>query len=215
MLSRVLYYTLWPVITLMTWFMEGLRWLFTQTYGTDHKNPLQQPLLPTPTATPDNQDPVSLPGWFAWLLRIVIGVPLVAALLAGTALLFSRMRRREGADEVRESSYEDGRLGEDLGGMLSGLFGGLRRGRHGDAGLDAARRLYYDVLDAGASARWSAKIPRRRWSSRRAWTGPSARRRRRASPRCSRTCATAASPRRHRPSRSCAKTGTTQALGPS
>jgi hypothetical protein len=54
--------------------------------------------------------------------------------------------RREDPLDVRESVYTEGRLSADLRGLLGALAGRLRPRLPHRESVDAARRLYYDVL---------------------------------------------------------------------
>jgi hypothetical protein len=147
-IGQAFYYALWPVFTAMEFVMRLIAEVFRAGFGSAaHKELI--PDQPSPTPTPENNATHDLPAWFAWVLRIGLGVPIFVALLAGTALLFTKFRRREEEDEVKESTYEDGRLGQDLSGMLSSFLGGLRRHPNVAVALDPVRRLYFEVVQAG------------------------------------------------------------------
>jgi hypothetical protein len=147
-IGQAFYYILWPIFTVLEFVMRIIAEIFRAGFGNAaHKELL--PDQPTATPTPENNATHDLPGWFAWVLRIGLGLPIVVALLAGTALLFTKFRNRELEDEVKESTYEEGRLGQDLSGMLNSFLGGLRRHPNVAAALDPARRLYFDVVQAG------------------------------------------------------------------
>jgi hypothetical protein len=146
-IGLALYYTLWPIFKVLEVLMRVVSEIFQAGFGQATKDLI--PGDPSPTPTPDETTTHELPGWFAWVLRIGLGVPIFVAILAATALLFTKFRKRDAEDEVKESTYEEGRLGQDLSGMLSGLFGGLRRHHADVAALDPARRLYFEVVQAG------------------------------------------------------------------
>jgi len=149
-LGLTIYYLLWPIFKVFEILMGAAASLFRSAFG---GNPLRElaPNQPTPTPTPEDNTTHAIPGWLAWVLRIVIGLPIAVAILASLALLFNKIRPGTGDEEVKESTYEEGRLGQDLQGMWQNFLGGLRRRRSEDPSLDAARRLYFEVVEAGAS----------------------------------------------------------------
>jgi hypothetical protein len=92
----------------------------------------------------------STPAWLQLLSRIIVTGSVAAAVLFVLAILFLRYARRRSPDEVKESTYQEGRLASDLGDMLGSLLGRLRPNIHFGDHTDPVRRLYFDVLAAGA-----------------------------------------------------------------
>ncbi len=94
--------------------------------------------------------PHSLPEWVRTLIRFIVAVPFMGIGLLLISQIFGRFRKRRPAGELKESSYQQGRLGTDLSNLLQNLMGRLRPNIHiGGEHLDAARRLYYEVVDDG------------------------------------------------------------------
>lgn len=143
-LSRIVYYILYPFIMLTILMFEGLKAIWTAVYGDRPPIEIDRGTLTPVPGKP--QEAADVPEWFNWALRVVIGVPLVAAIIGGLWLLFNKYARRLAPSENKESTYAEGRLGADLGDLLGGLMRRLRPG-HGRE-LDPARKLYFDMLHA-------------------------------------------------------------------
>jgi hypothetical protein len=139
--SRVIYYVLYPFILATILLMEGLKAIWTAVYG--DRPPIE---IDRGTPTPVDQvtEPAEVPEWFNWVLRFLFGVPIAAAIIGGLWFLFSKYQKRPVEDKQTESTYQEGRLGADLGDLLGSLVRRLRPG--GGKDLDAARRLYFDML---------------------------------------------------------------------
>ena len=159
-IARIVYFILYPIILATVVMFEVLKYIWQELYGGRVRT---EDLIPqaTPTPTEDESSPAPLPGWAAWVLRFVIGVPLVVAVLVGLAFLFTKYARRAEPQETKESTYQEGRLAADLGDLLGSFLNRLRPG-HGREALDPARRLYFDMLRAGEQrdvARKPAETP--------------------------------------------------------
>jgi hypothetical protein len=97
-----------------------------------------------------NPAPKSLPDWVHTLVRVMVAVPAVGAVVLMVALLFARFRRRKPGSDLKESSYQQGRLAADLSELLQDLVGRLRPAIHIRRDHpDAVRRLYFEVLEEG------------------------------------------------------------------
>jgi hypothetical protein len=142
-LSKLIYYILYPFILLTIGFFEVLKAIWTSVYGDRPPINIERGETPTPVNT--ETAPSDVPGWFNWVLRVFIGGPIVAAVLGGLWFLFSKYARRAESDETKESTYAEGRLGADLGDLLGNI---VRRFRPGGRDIEPARRLYYDMLHA-------------------------------------------------------------------
>lgn len=145
--GKVVYYATLPFLWLAEQVFLGVRWLAQALYGGER--PPQQPQEPEPQPQEEQTEAEGLPDWARLLVRIIITGSLVTAIVAGLALAFTRFRRREQAGEIKESTYQEGRLAADLGDLIGSLLGRLRPNQRGRHGLDEARRLYFDLLAAG------------------------------------------------------------------
>jgi hypothetical protein len=143
-LSRLVYYILYPFIWATIFFMEVMKAIWTSIYG--DRPPVEIQRAETPTPVDQNAEPADVPEWFNWILRVFIGGPIVVAILGGLWFLFNKYARRPEDDVHKESTYQEGRLGADLGDILGNLVRRLRPGHGRD--LDPARRLYFDMLHA-------------------------------------------------------------------
>ena len=145
-LSRLIYYILYPFILATILMFEGLKAIWTSIYGDRPPIEIQRGETPTPVDT--NTTPADVPEWFNWILRLIIGVPVVAAVLGGLWFLFAKYTKRPESDEKKDSTYAEGRLGADLGDLLGNLVRRFRPGAGRE--LDPARRLYFDMLHGAA-----------------------------------------------------------------
>jgi hypothetical protein len=149
-IAKTLYYIIYPVAYGIEQFLYGVRWLLEQLGGDRSAQQNQRQPFPTP-AGDDNGGAGRLTPWLDLLFRILVWGGLAAVLLVGTALLFDRYLRRARPGEVKESTYQEGRLQADLSDLLNSMLGRLRpKGRPPGVEMDAARRLYFDMLAAGA-----------------------------------------------------------------
>jgi hypothetical protein len=149
--AGLLYIIVWPILQLMTWALEAMRFLI-DLWGGDKNEPIEDPqgeIGPDPNQESGDS---ALPGWVETVTRFIVGGGLVTAVLIGTALLFTRYRRQLAATEARESTYQDGRLASDLGDMLSNFLGRFRgQQRQADGQVEPVRRLYFEMLDVAAA----------------------------------------------------------------
>jgi len=149
--GKTLYVVLWPFVKGAEFLVEGWRWFFENIFGGE-RNPNQgQDVAVPPPEEAAGRRPGALDPWLDLLLRIIVLGGLAALALVGTALLFDRFLRRARPGEVKESTYQEGRLGADLGDLLGSVLGRLRpHARASRDQLDPARRLYFEMLAEGA-----------------------------------------------------------------
>ncbi len=141
--GKAIYYIIYPILLVI----QGLVDVFVWIAGGRHQQPPQaQPTPPPPNA--DNSGGGSLPGWLGLLFKLFGLGAMGAVIVLGIALLFKRYERRREPEEVKETTYQEGRLGMDLGGMFGSMLNRLRFSPR--SGLDPARRLYFDLLNAAA-----------------------------------------------------------------
>jgi hypothetical protein len=149
--AGLIYVIVWPILKVMTWILEAMRFLI-DLWGGSKNDPIENPqgeIGPDPNKEPGGN---GLPGWVELMTRVIVGGGLVTALVIGTALLFTRFRRQTSTEEQRESTYQEGRLASDLGDMLSSFLGRFRgHPRQADGQLDPVRRLYFEMLDTAAA----------------------------------------------------------------
>jgi hypothetical protein len=146
--GRIFYYVTWPFLWITEQGFTVFRWIFENLWGGERREQFQEE-SEEEQQQQEEDDSQPLPAWLRLLIRIFIGGTIVTALIIATGLLFTRYRRREAPQEVKESIYQEGRLASDLGSLLGSLIGKLRPNFHlGGENLDPARRLYYDVLSA-------------------------------------------------------------------
>jgi hypothetical protein len=147
--AGIFYVVLWPVFKAVELGFEGIRWLM-QLWGGDR--PQQEDTGQGQGQPPPEKDSDSIvPGWVGLIIRVFVATGIVGAILIGLALLFTRLRKAPKSGEVRESTYQEGRLAADLGNLIDSFFGRFR-GRGIGAGVtDPARRLYFDMLNAAAN----------------------------------------------------------------
>jgi hypothetical protein len=139
----------WPIEQLFYGLFKVIRFLVS-LYGGERVEPEQQP-PPEGLTDEEKADGGGAPGWIRLLVRIFVGGSVSAVVLFFIAIMFLRYARRNGPDEVKESTYQEGRLASDLGDMLGSLLGRLRPSlRFGGDQAEPVRRLYFDVLSAGA-----------------------------------------------------------------
>jgi uncharacterized protein DUF4129 len=148
--AGIFYVVLWPILKIVELGFEGLRWLMS-LWGGQQQEPIQDEFGEIPDPREREGETDSIPGWVEMIIRVVVAGGLVAVVLLGTAMLFSRFRKATGAEGVRESTYSEGRLGQDLGDMLNSFFGRfLGRSRQAQGQTEPVRRLYFEMLDAAA-----------------------------------------------------------------
>ncbi|HLF78803.1 MAG TPA: DUF4129 domain-containing protein, partial [Dehalococcoidia bacterium] len=139
----------WPIEQFFYGLFKVIKFL-VNLYGGERVEPEQQPL---PEGLTDEERPDAdggPPGWIRLLARILVGGSVSAAVLFFIAILFLRYSKRGGPDEVKESTYQEGRLASDLGDMLGSLLGRLRPSIHFGDHNEPVRKLYLEMLAAGA-----------------------------------------------------------------
>ncbi|HWO73272.1 MAG TPA: hypothetical protein VNN21_06910, partial [Dehalococcoidia bacterium] len=145
-LAGVVYVIVWPMLKLVELGFEVMKWLI-ELYGGRDPNPDQAPQQPLEPPPRPEDDGGGLPGWVGVALRAVVAGGLTGAVLLAVAVLFARVRRTPRPGEVKESTYQEGRLAADLGSLVGAMLGRLRPSfRIGSGDADPARRLYFDML---------------------------------------------------------------------
>ena len=149
--AGVLYVIVWPIIKLLTLLLEAMRFLI-DLWGGSKNPPIDNPQGQIPNPEDHQGATKGLPGGVETGIRFIVGGGLLTALFVGTAMLFQRFRKDANPDEARESTYQEGRLANDLGDMLSNFLGRFRgHGRQSDDQVEPARRLYFEMLDTAAA----------------------------------------------------------------
>jgi hypothetical protein len=119
-----------------------------------HQDEMPQPL---PNNAPPEKQPSqdSAPAWAQILGRMLAGggvALLIGIALLGLWLLFRRFAKpKDQSNERRERVDPDSSLADDLGGLLGAFTRRFRRGSRADTTV-AVRRLYFDMLEHGATA---------------------------------------------------------------
>lgn len=149
-LAFVIYYVTYPFVWGIERIMEGVRWIFENVWGGQRPQPAEDEPA-TGEQQEEEETARELPGWARVLSRVIVGGVFTTLLLGATALLFRRFAKRDDAESVKESMYQEGRLAGDLGGFLGNILGRLRPNLGFGGRADPARRLYYDVLSAAAN----------------------------------------------------------------
>ncbi len=143
----VFYVVLWPVMKAVELGFGAVRWLMS-LYGGQKTNPQdfsQGQQQPQP-----NQGHSGIPGWVALMVRVLVAGGLLSVVVIGLGVLFVRFKKTQKPGEMKESTYQEGRLASDLGNLLGSVFGRFR-GRPVSPQLEPVRRLYFDMLLAGAN----------------------------------------------------------------
>jgi len=147
--ARAASYLLWPFLWLAEVGLRGIGWLLERVFeGAERPEPFQEPEGEEEPS--EEEEDQQTPAWLRLIVRIFVGGTLVTLLLVSTWYLFSRFRRRLRPGELKESTYQEGRLAADIGDLIGGLLGRLRPNlslRRDQ--LEPVRRLYFDVLEAG------------------------------------------------------------------
>jgi hypothetical protein len=149
-IAGIFYLVALPLLFLVEQMFYALQWFIDLYGGTDPSPEEQEEPTPEPTPPPE-EGRGELPGWVDLLVRILVAGGLGGSLILGLALVFNRFRRVPPSDEQKESTYEEGRLGADLGNLVSSLLGRLRPVFPAGRNLDPARRLYFEMLQAAAN----------------------------------------------------------------
>jgi hypothetical protein len=148
--AGIFYVVLWPILKIVELGFEATRFLIDLWGGTQNE-PIEDPQGEIGPVPEEERGESPIPGWVETVVRVVVAGGLVAVVLAGTTMLFTRFRRTTRAEEVRESTYQEGRLAADLGDMLNSFFGRfLGRTRQAAGQTEPVRRLYFEMLDAAA-----------------------------------------------------------------
>lgn len=161
--GTILYYVFWPLAQLTGLAYIATRWLFDlfglhardQPVNTDatQGQTCEQLKVAAGTSLEEArrlcvETAKQLPDWVRLIVRMLVALPIVALLLAATAFFFRRFQKRAGVGDTKESTYREGRLAQDLSGLLGNLLSRLRPSiRFGREQLDPVRRLYFEMLD--------------------------------------------------------------------
>ncbi len=140
---------LWPLIWAMAQFFAAIAAVIHFIFGTGEPfNP--EPLPGPPAGGDDDVTSFKLPGWIWDVARGVLVFLFLSIVVAGVALMFRRNRKRQRSGDQAESIYEEGRLNAELGDLLGSLLGRLKPNLHFGDKTESVRRLYAELLDAGA-----------------------------------------------------------------
>ncbi len=148
-LGQAFLLVLWPVLWILSQVFAGIADAIHWFFGTGEPF---TPEVPPPQAAEGNDEFSlgQLPAWFWDIVRSVLILLFLALVVAGAALVFRRNRKRKGSGDEAESTYEEGRIAAELGGLFGSLLGRLRPNLHFGDRTEPVRRLYADVLEAGA-----------------------------------------------------------------
>ncbi len=141
----------WPFEQFINGLYKGLYWFFHSVFGgTKPDRQAQQQANATPTPDPNQHPTGSPPHWLDLLVRIGFASSIIVTLVFFSWVMFMRYAKRAKPGEVKESTYQEGRLASDLGDMLGSLFGRFRPNIRFGSDQDPIRRLYFDMLSAAA-----------------------------------------------------------------
>jgi hypothetical protein len=164
--SYIFYVAFWPIAQLTNVAFIVTRWFF-ELFGIQAQQPrgntdagqglsCEQAKMAA-GATADEarrlctQAAHQLPDFVRVIVRVLVALPIIGGLLLMTALFFQRFQKRTRVGDARESTYKEGRLGQDISGLFGGLMRRLRPNlRLGRDHLDPVRRIYFEMLDAAA-----------------------------------------------------------------
>jgi hypothetical protein len=91
---------------------------------------------------------IHIPAFFRYGVEAIAVLIAIYVLYRLTAGIFRRFQRRAPETLLKESTYQEGRLGKDLSDLLGGLARRLRPNLHfGGERLDPIQRLYFDMAD--------------------------------------------------------------------
>ena len=156
-IAGIFFVVAWPVFKIL----EGIFWFMAWVADLGNPSPPEPAQdLGAQGPPPDQPGPRDniLPNWVDALVRIGVAGGLVAALVLGTAMLFTRFQRRKPEGELKESVYSEGRLAADLSDFLGSMLGRLRPRGGAPRQSEPVRRLYFEMLSAG-EARGVARRP--------------------------------------------------------
>jgi len=139
----------WPFEQFINGLFKGMYWFFHHVYG--GQRPERQPAA---EGTPPPDKPVKPDGepphWLDLLVRIFFAGGIAAVVVFFASVMFLRYARRKTPEEVKESTYQEGRLASDLSNMLGSLLGRLRPSFRSGPPSEPMRRLYFDMLSTAA-----------------------------------------------------------------
>ncbi len=148
-LGQAILLMLWPFLWVLTQMLSGVAGLIQWFFGTGEQF---TPEVPPPQAVEgSDESPLGqLPTWVWEIVRGGLILLFFAIVVAWLALVFRRNRKRKKTGDQTESTYEEGRIAAELGGLFGSLLGRLRPNLHFGDRTEPVRRLYADVLEAGA-----------------------------------------------------------------
>jgi hypothetical protein len=143
----LLYAMVWPMLKLVE-LSFGLIQALIDLYGGTQQEAQEFPNEPSGEEPQENERGDIVPDWVELLIRVIVAGSLVTGIVLGMALMFARLRKDTRRGGVRESTYQEGRLGSDLSNLLGAMLGRFRPHHATPAQLDEARRLYFEMLSA-------------------------------------------------------------------
>jgi hypothetical protein len=146
-LAGLFYLAAWPVIKIL----EGIFWAIQSLADLNAQRPEEQPPLETGQEEEDPFRPREsiLPEWLQDVIRYLAAGAVVAAMIVGVGMLFTRYRPKRRPGELKESVYSEGRLASDLSDLLGSMLGRFRPRGGASRVSEPVRRLYFDMLAAG------------------------------------------------------------------
>ncbi len=146
-IATVAAWVIWPFAKVTEYAIRVVKWL-GEALGAEPREP-EEIVQGEQTPPPDQaDDDGGLPGWLKTTFRSAVTTFVIALIVGVTYSVFRRFKKPPDIGPVRESTYQEGRLGADLGSLLGGLVGRLRPGSHRRDQTEAMRRLYFEVLTA-------------------------------------------------------------------
>ena len=147
--AGILYVIVWPLLKIVELGFGVLSWIM-ELWGGERPEP-EDVVDPGQNEIPEEEERGNIvPGWVETVIRVFVAGGIITGLIAGLAMLFTRFRRIRKPGEVRESTYQEGRLAADLGNILDNFFNRFRRSQAAEV-IDPARKLYFEMLDAAAA----------------------------------------------------------------
>jgi hypothetical protein len=144
--GRGLYYVFYAIVWVLATIVEFVVHVFLKLLGAGNNNERPELVDQGQPVEEQARNSGGPPGWAMWFGRVTAGLTLLAMALTALWYTFAKFQKRQDAQTTKESTYSEGRLGQDLGNLIGSLLGRLRPGfRFGDS--EPVRRLYNDMLD--------------------------------------------------------------------
>jgi hypothetical protein len=141
---------IWPFVKLIELMFIGMRELIS-LFSNPDQSQAERELQQNQPEQEEQAEGDTRPEWLRLLMRVLTAGGIIGFVVWATWFAFKRFQKRGQEEAVRESTYQEGRLASDLGDFLGSLFGRLRPRFGGSENMDATRRLYFDLLAAGAA----------------------------------------------------------------